>query len=639
MKRSAFLRYGIAVLAVALALLLKLIIDPLIAQETPFLLIFAAVMVSAWFGGLGPGLFATALAVLIIDYLFLYPIGSFSGLNLEATPLIVFALEGFLVSLLTSALRSARDRAEVSAKEAQGHQERLRQSEERFRLLVEGVKDYAIFMLDPDGYIISWNAGAERIKGYRAEEIIGEHFSRFYTQEDLERGHPEEELRVAAAEGSYEEEGLRVRKDGSLFWANVLITALRDEAGNLRGFAKVTRDITERKRAERRLRDTLDKLVALYETGQILGSSLNREEIGSRLFETMQRVSDLSAAVIEVRDNEGQWRVLRTIGPENLWRWARSTPEAQSACRAALETEEHRSFELRRSGPKETRLWGLCLPLRVRERLVGVLEVYGPQALKERETTETLVSLAAQAASALENARLYEELAEREHRLHELVGRMLVAQEEERRRVAYEVHDGLAQVAAAAHQHLQGFAKRHPPGTTRGREELDEALKLIQQAVKEARHVIADLRPTALDDFGLAAALRLQVEELSTEGLQLSYEETLGDERLPATVETALYRVAQEALTNVRKHAQSPRVHLKLERLGRTVRLEVRDWGRGFEADEAKDGGGPGERVGLSSMLERIALLGGDLKVHSRPGAGTSVVAEVPLPEEETNHE
>src|SRR5215211_2128228 len=118
----------------------------------------------------------------------------------------------------------------------------LRQSEERFRLLVEGVKDYAIFMLDPYGYVTTWNEGAQRIKGYDSEEIIGEHFSVFYTAEDKERGHPEEELRVAAAEGSYEEEGLRVRKDGSTFWANVLITALRDEEGELRGNQTMTRN-------------------------------------------------------------------------------------------------------------------------------------------------------------------------------------------------------------------------------------------------------------------------------------------------------------------------------------------------------------------------------------------------------------
>src|SRR5215204_3892612 len=148
----------------------------------------------------------------------------------------------------------------------------LRQSEERFRLLVEGVKDYAIFMLDPHGYITTWNEGARRIKGYEAEEIMGEHFSIFYTDVDVERAHPDEELRVAAAEGSYEEEGLRVRKDGSTFFASVLITALWDEEGELRGFAKVTRDITARKEAEERERLLSEERAARERSTDILES-------------------------------------------------------------------------------------------------------------------------------------------------------------------------------------------------------------------------------------------------------------------------------------------------------------------------------------------------------------------------------
>jgi diguanylate cyclase (GGDEF)-like protein/PAS domain S-box-containing protein len=132
--------------------------------------------------------------------------------------------------------------------------EELRRSEERFRLLVEGVKDYAIFVLDPGGRISSWNVGAERMKGYRAGEILGRHFSVLYPPEDIERAHPDEELRLARERGQYEEEGWRVRKDGSRFWASVLITALLDEEGKLRGFSKVVRDITERKEAEERLK-------------------------------------------------------------------------------------------------------------------------------------------------------------------------------------------------------------------------------------------------------------------------------------------------------------------------------------------------------------------------------------------------
>ncbi len=128
--------------------------------------------------------------------------------------------------------------------------ERIRHSEEHLRLLVEGVKDYAIFLLTPEGMIASWNAGAEAIKGYKADEIIGQHFSRFYPPEALNRGWPDHELAVALAEGRFEDEFWRLRKDGSRFWANVVITALFDAQGLHRGFAKVTRDLTSRRRIE-----------------------------------------------------------------------------------------------------------------------------------------------------------------------------------------------------------------------------------------------------------------------------------------------------------------------------------------------------------------------------------------------------
>lgn len=126
----------------------------------------------------------------------------------------------------------------------------LRESEELFRLLVDGVKDYAIFGLDPSGTVVSWNTGAQNIKGYAESEIVGTHFSRFYTPEDLARKWPERELEIARAQGRFEDEGWRVRKDGTRFWANVIITALYDDERRLIGFAKVTRDLTVRRRME-----------------------------------------------------------------------------------------------------------------------------------------------------------------------------------------------------------------------------------------------------------------------------------------------------------------------------------------------------------------------------------------------------
>jgi PAS domain S-box-containing protein len=151
---------------------------------------------------------------------------------------------------------------------------RLRQSEERFRLLVEAVQDYAIFMLDPAGYIVSWNAGAQRIKGYHAAEIIGRHFSCFYGEQDVANRKPQIELEVATRDGRLEDEGWRIRQDGSRFWASVVITAIRDESGTLVGFGKVTRDFTERMQAqkalEQEMRERLEAQQKLHESENFL---------------------------------------------------------------------------------------------------------------------------------------------------------------------------------------------------------------------------------------------------------------------------------------------------------------------------------------------------------------------------------
>jgi len=504
----------------------------------------------------------------------------------------------------------------------------LRESEERFRWTFELAAEN-IFVVDLESRrILDANAALQSLLGYTLEELKG------MTLYDLigdDQQSVDRNMERAVVEGnSFVGEKKYCRKDGSS--VDVEVNAGAIPYGDSQGVCVIAHDITERKRTETALRQHLSMLLALREAGQVLSSTLESEEIVTRLLEIMRSVAGLTAAVVSRFDQEGNLRVWRSAGLEDLWPRIRFNPEAEAARRATLEDEARRSFRLRRPGSEHEYLGGLCMPLRIRNRTFGVLEAYGKESLEQGDMAEIIASLTSQAAGALENARLYEELGRRERALQDLVTKLLGAQEEERRRVSYEVHDGLAQVAVASHQNLQAFARRHAPESERGRKELDLILQQVRATVSDARRVIANLRPTALDDLGLSAAVSLEVERLNEEGYHVDYEERLGSERLPADVEIALFRVAQEALTNMRKHAGTRWVNIELRRSDGEVSVRVRDFGCGFDPAALETlGGGPGERVGLAGMRERVGMLGGSLEIESRPGVGTSILATIPL--------
>jgi PAS domain S-box-containing protein len=544
------------------------------------------------------------------------PDGSHYDILISAAPLR--NREGTIVGAVASFLDiTERKQAE----------EALQQSEELYRTVVEQAAEN-IFIIDPDTkQILEANAALHHSLGYTPEQL------KSITLYDIV-AHDRESIdnnirRILAQKRYFIGERKYRRKDGSLVSVEVNVSTV--PYGGKEALCTVAHDVTERKQAEQELRRSLSILLALREANEVLGSTLKSEEIVTRLLEIMRGVAALTAAVISRIDEKGELHVWRSVGLEALWPQVRFTPEARKARWRALEHEEQYLLRLRHPDFADRSLVALYAPLRVKDRVVGVLEGYGSEALAQSDTVEVLSSLTNQAASALEKALLYEELGARERALQDLIGKLLGAQEEERRRVAYEVHDGLAQVAAAAHQHLQAFARRYSPDAERGQRDLERIVRLVRATVSDARRIIANLRPTTLDDLGLAATISLEVERLGGEGYQVDYEEDLGDKRLPNAVEIALFRVAQEALTNVRKHARTRRVRIVLRRWEQGVRLEVRDQGQGFDPAAQPLESGPGERVGLVGMRERVGMLGGGLEIDSRVGAGTAVVATVPL--------
>jgi PAS domain S-box-containing protein len=387
----------------------------------------------------------------------------------------------------------------------------LRDSEERFRQLVQGVQEYAIFQLDPMGHVVSWNAGAKRLKGYGSEEIIGKHFSVFYPQEDQRNDKPQRLLAKAARYGQMEDEGWRIRKDGSRFWANVVITALRDPKEILLGFAKLTRDMTERREKE----EALTKAKELLEL----------------------RVEQRTAMLTRVNQE------LRTEIAERH--------HAEEQLRASLD------------------------------------------------------------------------------QLRALTAGLQSVREEERTSISREIHDELGQACTAIKMDLALIGRRLTKSQTQLRSRVDSAIQLVDSTIATLRRIASELRPRALDDLGLPAALESQAQEFeSRTGIRCTVALPQELFTLDADTSTAIFRIFQESLTNVARHAQASRVEARLEQDDNRILFQVFDNGKGFDPEEAKTR----KSLGLVGMQERALLLHGDFKIQGVPGGGTTMTLTIPLP-------
>ncbi|WP_123741807.1 PAS domain-containing sensor histidine kinase [Saccharothrix texasensis] len=472
-------------------------------------------------------------------------------------------------------------------------------AEDAYRLLVESVVDYAIFMLDPTGRVISWNAGAERIKGYSAQEIIGRHFSLFYPPDDLAARKPWHELEVAAEVGRFEDEGWRLRKDGSRFWANVVITPLFEKSGRLRGFAKVTRDVTERMRADEALRASEERFRLLVQG--VLDYAIF-------MLDPTGRVISWNAGAERIKGYSAQEIVGEHFSlfypPEDL---VARKPWRELEVAVDVGRFEDEGWRLRKDG---TRFWANVVITALTDesgRLRGFAKV-------TRDMTE--------------RRRVERTLTEQ----RKLVGHLVEAQELERRRIAWDVHDDSIQSMVAVGMRLQLLANRLPEPEAAGVRKLDEA---VRSSIGRLRDLVFRLRPPELDRHSLAQALDHYLTDVAGSwGVTYRLRHALDDEPSAESAIT-IFRICQEALVNIRKHARASAVEVSLTSVDGGTLVEVADNGVGVGAGVDTAAGAPADRpafdhFGMIEMRERAETAGGWWSMGEGEGGGTVVRFWIP---------
>jgi len=456
------------------------------------------------------------------------------------------------------------------------------------------VRDYAIILLDLQGRICSWNEGARLIKGYQPEEIIGESMFRFYTEPDRRRRHPAQLLKRAELEGRVEEEGWRVRKDGTLFWADVVITALRDEAGRLRGYAKVTRDLTERMRSEASLRESQERLRAIYDHNPSI----------MFLKDPQGRYLDCNPP-FEAFLGQPRSRILGKTDADLLP--PEQAEQFMANDRRVLSAGRPMSFEEIAIHPDGPRISIVSkFPLRNVEGRVYALGGIVTDITDRKSAEESLRRLSI---------------------------RLLQLQDEEQERIARELQQGVAQTLDALRAQLAVVRSSGTLFDWKTSEALDKCLGLAKEASTDVRTLSRFLYPSLLDDAGLVEALRWFAGSVSQRsGIKVVLDAGAKFGRLSREAERSLFRVAQESLVNIQRHSGSPVATIRVTEDAYAIRLEVRDEGRGLpDASSSKNPGAKSSMgSGIRGMIERMRLLGGHLEIDSA-GGGTTVRAILPI--------